>query len=168
MPFHKFGVVAYAFGTPATIEPNQRIAKMAATLATELSAPIFTQADIQIPQPTTPVSYFPNEDPDNPPPTLRIARAAVEWAMINNIDVLYVVCASPHRWRCMRDTKAAAKERGSRIDVRDRAKAETEAEYMSWFTRTSTQERTQTEEAWLKREVILKIAPFFIYKRMAK
>lgn len=160
----KYGVVALAFGVPSSIESNRVIAELAMSHARKLQAPIFTQTDVSIPAEYD-VEYQ-QQEPDQPPPTLCIARAAVEWAVRRKINDLCVVGAKPHLWRCTRDLQFAIEERGATISIRY---PEEIAHFPSttWYCRDSTQGRTRSRWSWLKRELILMLMPMFIYKRVA-
>jgi hypothetical protein len=107
---------------------------------------------------------YTKEIPGNPPPTLRIARGAVQWAISQNISELWVVAAKPHLWRALRDIKQAVYEK--RVEIRVFACKEIK-QYSDWFCRDSIQERVHSSKTWNKRECILKLLPFFIYKRVA-
>lgn len=166
---NRIGIVAFAFGVPSTIESNKRIGKIASELFRELNAAgIFTQRDVSTETgDELSTYYFSKEDLKNPPPTLRIARAAVEWAEVCRIKQLWVVAAKPHLWRAVRDTEKAVRESGLRILV---TPANSEIEQFpedSWFCSDSTQERTQSKANWEKRERILRWTPFWLYKLIA-
>ena len=111
------GIVAFAYGVPDTIRSNRLIAQIALQKARELNAPVYTQNDVNI---VSILVFRTPEEPGNPPPTLRIARGAVQWAKHpdNRLVELWVVAAKPHLWRCMRDMKAAVQEVGGGIVVR--------------------------------------------------
>jgi hypothetical protein len=161
----KIGIVAFAFGVPKTIVSNQRIAQIASQKALELNAPVYTQLDVAVGLGIE-VTYT-EETPGNPPPTLRIARGAVKWAMQYKIAELMIVAAKPQLWRALRDVKQAVREAKAQIEVRACEEIEQYPEYF-WFCPDSTQDRVQSREAWDKRERILKLMPFFVYKRIAK
>ena len=158
------GVVAFAFGIPSTITSNQRIAQIASQRARELSGRVYTQLDIRVEE-GIPVEYT-KEEPGNPSPTLRIARGAVQWAKRHRLTELWVVAAKPHLWRALRDVQRAVREDGARIEVRVCKEVEQYPED-SWFCPDSTQDRVRSREVWDKRERILKLMPFFLYKRVA-
>jgi len=158
------GIVPFAFGAPETILSNRRISQIASENAHELNGRIYTQLDIRIDE-GIPVEYT-EEEPGSPPPTLRIARGAVQWAMRNKLTDLWVVAAKPHLWRALRDVQQAVREAGARIEVRVCKEIEQYPED-SWFCPDSTQDRVRSREAWDKRENILKLMPFFVYKRFA-
>ncbi len=160
----KKGVVAFAFGSPNTILSNRRIAQIATKKAWELSCTIYTQADVRIDDPVF-VEHI-DEDPGMPPPTLGIARGAVKWAKRHGIAQLWIVVAKPHLWRVERDLLKVISEAGTKIDLRV-CEEIYQYEEDSWFCPDSTQERVRSSELWNKRERILKLMPFFIYKRMA-
>lgn len=159
------GVVAFAFGAPETILSNRRIAEIASKKARETSGQVYTQIDIRVEE-GVPVDYT-EEEPGNPPPTLRIARGAVRWAKRHGLTELWVVAAKPHLWRTLRDVQQAVREAGARIEVQVCKEVEQYPED-SWFCSDSTQDRVRSREAWDKRERILKFMPFFVYKRVAK
>lgn len=161
------GIVAFAFGVPDTIRSNRSIAFVATFKARQLNAPIYTQADVKIFDPSVLVFHTP-EEPNSPPPTLRIARGAVSWAKHpdNRLTELWVVAAKPHLWRAERDLRQAVREAGGGIIVRICEEIKQYPE-RDWFCSDSTQERTQSQKAWDGRERVLKVMPFFIYKRVA-
>ncbi len=162
----KAGVVAFAFGTSKpnqTILPNRRIRMIALCRARHENAPIFTQLDVPICD--YPVEYT-EEEPGSPPPTLRIARGAVRWAKSRGITELWIVAAKPHLWRAERDLREAVKE--CRAQIKVHVAPET-AKYgdEQWFCPDSTQRRTSSCTEWNKREKILRLMPFFIYRLVA-
>ncbi len=161
----KGGIVAFAFGAPYTILSNRRIARIASRKAYELDAPVYTQLDVNI-ELGIKVEHT-EEELGNPPPTLRIARGAVQWAKQRRLAVLWVVAAKPHLWRVLRDLNQAICEAGENIYVRTCEEIEQYPEE-SWFCPNSTQKRTQSRKNWDWREKILKLVPFFVYKRVAK
>jgi len=158
------GIVAFAFGAPHTIRSNRRIAQIASQRAWELNGRVYTQPDIHVEESTL-VEYI-EEKPDNPSPTLRIARGCVQWAIRCRLTVLWVVAAKPHLWRALRDIRAAIREARVRIEVRVCQEIKQYPEE-SWFCPDSTQYRTQSREAWNRRERILKLMPFCVYKIVA-
>ena len=158
----KAGIVAFAFGVPASVHSNMLIARVASQKARELVAPVFTQLDVGI-DPDVEVFHI-IERLGEPPPTLKIAKEAVQWAVEIGIRQLWVVAAKPHLWRCLRDLKQAACEEGIKIDVCEEIEKYPADE---WFCDDSTQERTRSRKAWERRERILKCLPFFIYKCIA-
>ena len=158
------GVIAFAFGVPETILSNRRIAEIASKKAREINGQVYAQLDIRVEE-GIPVEYT-KEEPGNPPPTLRIARGAVQWAKRHGLTELWVVAAKPHLWRALRDVQRAVREDGARIEVRVCKEVEQYPED-SWFCPDSTQDRVRSREAWDKRERILKLMPFWLYKLVA-
>ena len=158
-----FGIVAFAFGTPATAAPNVRIASIAARLARKYSKPIFTQDEVQFEKGSDlDVTRIEGEEV----PTLRIARAAVAWAVERKLHHLWVVCAKPHWVRCERDLKEAAAEAGVKLSIFLSPEIEASSR-REWFDPNSTQKRVRSTKAWLPREVLLCVMPFWLYKRLA-
>ena len=159
------GIVAFAFGAPCTIESNKLIARIASQKAHESGASVYTQCDVFI-EHGIEVEYT-HEEPDSPPPpTLRIARGAIQWAKQQGFRKLWIVAAKPHLKRCIRDLGKAIRETEANIGIR----ACEEIEYYpqdGWFCLNSTQECTRYKEAWNRRERILQLMPFFLYKRIA-
>ncbi len=160
----KVGIVAFAFGLPATIKSNRRIAQIASQKARELSAPIYTQLDVLI-EAELNVEYT-KEQPGNPPPTLRIARGAVYWAWQKGLTKLWVVPAKPHLWRCVRDLTYAVREARTPIEISVCREIEQFPED-EWFCSDSEQPHTCSKWNWWSREIIVKMIPFFVYKRIA-
>lgn len=160
----RIGIVAFAFGVPFTIKPNRVIAQIASKNAKEFNAPVYTQRDVYITS-NIQVEYT-KEDFSNPPPTLRIARGAIKWAKQLRLTELWVVAAKPHLWRVIRDMKRVVWEAGARIEIHVCKEVEQFPEEY-WFCPNSTQKRVRSRKAWNKRERIIKLIPFFIYKLVA-
>jgi hypothetical protein len=160
----KTAIAAFAFGRPKTITPNKFIATMATAEAVQHKAIIFTQADVEIIDANA--KYFPSEIQNNPPPTLRIARWIIQSAMQDKIELIVVAAAGPHAWRCKRDLQIAAKEAKYTVEIKI-AKPKKKISTTYWFTKNSTQERTQSWCKWWNRETILWLMPVFIYKKVA-
>lgn len=160
----KAGILSFAFGVPKTILSNRRIAKISSQKARELGAPVYTQLDICVDNGIE--VELTEELPGNPPPTLRLARCAVQWARNKNITDLWIVAAKPHLWRCIRDLIHAIWEVDAQIEVHV---CEEIGQYPEdeWFCADSTQERTRSRKKWESRELIIKVMPFFIYKLIA-
>ena len=166
----KDGIVAFSFGVPASIRANQQIARIAVNKAQQVgdsmgSGWVYTQADIQFEEGMNVVAFYTTEE-GGPPPTLRIARGAVRWAVEQGFSCLWVAAAKPHLWRCLRDLEQAVREVGANIEVLACEEIEQYPED-SWFCPDSTQERVRSREAWDGREKVLKLMPFFLYKRVA-
>ncbi|MEK9154742.1 MAG: hypothetical protein AAB596_01580 [Patescibacteria group bacterium] len=161
----KAAVVAFAFGTPDTILSNLRIARIALQKARKFSIPIYTQLDIRIKEPGIKVKYT-DEEPGNPPPTLRIARGAAKWAKEQDLRELWIVAAKPHLKRCLRNLKYACREAGisPKVGICGRIDEYSEDE---WYCPDSTQARVRSKKDWCLREWILNHMPMFIYKRVA-
>lgn len=158
------GIVAFAFGVPETILSNRRISQIASKKARELNCRVYTQRDIYVERGIQ-VEYA-KEEQDNPPPTLRIARGAVRWAKRYRLTNFLVVAAKPHLWRALRDLQKAVREAGVNIEVKVCSEVDRYPE-VSWFCLDSTQKRVRTRKAWNRRERILKLLPFFVYKVIA-
>lgn len=162
----KMGIVAFAFGVPYTIRSNRHIAEIALKNAQEFNAPVYTQDDVYFSFQLRIKVEYTEEEIGNPPPTLRIARGAIRWAKRSGFTQLWVVAAEPHLWRVLRDLRLSADEAGSQIDI---CTSNEIFKYRkdSWFCPDSIQEWTRSRKAWNKRERILRLLPFFIYKRIA-
>jgi len=159
------GIIAFSFGAPETILSNRRIAQIASQKARELKTLVYTQLDVRIEKDI--VVDYTNEEMGSPPPTLRIARGAVQWAKRYGFTELWVVAAKPHLWRVLRDLRQAVREAGEKIEVCACKEIEQYPED-SWFCPDSTQDRVRSREVWNNREKILKFIPFFIYKRIGQ
>lgn len=164
--------MAFAFGVPSKIKPNQLIAEIALKEAKKLGAPIYTQLDISIEDKEVKVAYT-KEKRGNPPPTLRIARGAVDWANKLGLKELWIVAAVPHLKRCKRDLRFAVDEdrekkgrTGLKIGVfycKDIKKHQEE----EWYCSQSEQKRTRSSKDWRWREKMLLMMPMSLYKRIA-
>lgn len=162
----KIGILAFAFGTPSDIQSNRNLAKIASSAAKKFGAPVYTQNDIQILNGTH-VEYTPQPEGEGPPPTLRIARRAMLWAKKLQLERLYIVCASPHERRCYRDSTYAADEAGLSISICVLPRTDYRINDDEWFCENSTQKRTQSKKNWNKRELLVRLMPFWLYKKIA-
>jgi hypothetical protein len=158
------GIVALAFGVPDTIEANKRIAFIASHHSRELSAPIFTQADVFV-EPRATAHYI-CEEPHMPPPTLRMARESVLWAKEMGIRSLILVAAKPHLRRALRDIRYAIREAGLALDVLV-CEEVSQSQEVGWYCPDSTQKRTRSKWNWWTRELFVLLLPFCIYKRLS-
>jgi hypothetical protein len=162
----KIGIVAFAFGHPQNIPSNKLIAKIATQQALDYMAPIFTQLDVSIDSEHLDVEYAFENVGGYPPPTLQIAQEAVKWAKRRDVTDIIVVAAMPHMWRCLRD-------------LRDEAYMNTEAslrivpfvnwtqyKLSQWFCEESTQPWTRSWTKWSRRDFILRMLPFCVYRRI--
>ncbi|MDD5589823.1 MAG: hypothetical protein PHQ47_01455 [Candidatus Portnoybacteria bacterium] len=164
------GLIVFAFGAPSGIRSNQILSENAAKIAAANHWPVYTQADIVIDKSLFDVTYT-AELPGEPPPTLRIARGAAEWALARELDYVFILAAAPHQSRCYRDfCHALCEIRGKSMPVIwhlmtfGSFKRVPEEE---WFCHDSLQSRTRSRAAWERREWILMHMPMFIYKRVA-
>ena len=164
----KAGIVAFAFGVPANIRSNNLIAQIAANKALSLKAPVFTHLDIQFSKSdygVIDVERIKEEEPDYPPSTLQIARAAVDWARQRGIRELWIVAAVPHVWRCERDLKYAVSGVNASIKIQVCGEIKRHKDDL-WFDPKSFQPRTRSSSKWWRREIILRILPMFLYERL--
>ncbi len=161
----KKGIVAFAFGSPRDIPPNLAIGGIASCYAITTKSPVFTQLDVPIGSGIE-VKRGP-EKPNEPPPTLRIAREAVRWAKELGIERLLIVAALPHLWRCRRDLRQAVAEVGASISVGVPILSIQQFPEAFWFCPFSVQSRSRSKKNWDRRERILKAMPFSIYKLVA-
>lgn len=140
------------------------MAEGAEEVAHRHDAPIFTQRDVQVSDPTLDVTCC-TEKPGEPPPTLRICREAVEWAVQRGIGTIWIVAALPHLPRVKRDLRYAIEEAHASIKIKvyvdpNRCKED-------WYCPDSTQVRTQSRGEWEKRERIIMLLPMFVYRLVA-
>jgi len=164
----KVGIVVFAFGAPKTIRSNTILGEIAARKAKKLNAAIFTQRDIVISEEMNVeynVEYI--EEKDKPPSTLKIAQAAIAWAIKNGIEEIIVVAASPHLPRVLRDMRMAISINGAKIKVKV---AEEIFLYSDndWFCPDSRQIWTRNLIYWNIRENVLLYIPFPIYKIISR
>lgn len=160
----KLGIIAFAFGQPWEIPANYEIARTAQRLSEECDAPVYTQKDIFFNILPEDVEYI--KEDDTPPPTLRIARGAVQWAKKKGITTLLVIAAEPHRWRAIRDVRAAIDEQG--LETTSFCYKEWKEEMKElWFSSVSTQKRTRSWWGWWPREIIARLLPLWLYKIIA-
>jgi len=163
----KTGILAFAFGAPETILSNQRIASIASKKASELGVSVYSQLDIgRIINNTDIEVEITKEKPGKPPSTLRLVQGAVEWARRKAITDIWIVAAKPHLWRCIRDLTYTIQEAKLEIKIHICEEIEQYPEN-EWFCSDSTQKRTQSRKNWERREWIIKLIPFFIYKLIA-
>jgi hypothetical protein len=161
------GIVALAFGTPADIQANRQIASAAVGDACFYNLKhIYTQPDIKIEAQGLSVEYI-EEQPGKSSPTLCMARGAVQWALRKGFNELLLEAAPDHQWRVLRDFRKAVAEAGAAIGVALSQSPDNFFAKDSWYG-DSTQPRTKTREAFMKRENILHKMPWWLYKLIAK
>ena len=160
------GIVAFAFGAPDTLRSNQRIANSALVKAKELNTQVYTQLDVVLDPRWGIKAIYTQEEPGKPPPTLRIARGAVSWALDNGIAMLWISAAKPHLKRCERDLRYSIREARAQIKV---GICEGIWQYPEneWFCPESTQPRVRSLKEWRSRERLLEWMPMCIYSRVA-
>jgi hypothetical protein len=154
------GTAAFAFGAPKHLLSNQRIGLMVGQMANEYGAPAHIQRDI-------PVDYgvdvtYTEEIAGNPPPTLRIARSAVSWALRRDRSEIWIACAKPHLWRCKRDLLYAIEEARVMLNVRVCPEVELWPEE-EWYCPESILTCARSRKAWRQRERILEWTPMPLY-----
>jgi len=164
----KTGIVAFAFGTPWTLKSNVKIGQIAGQKANEFNAEVYTQADIHIHPEYEAVVEYTHEHWDHQPPTLRIARGAVQWAKSKEIRRILVVAAGPHLWRAVRDLKMAVREAHEKIEVHGCRRTINRYPDDIWFCPDSRQNWTRSQKEWDRRERIMMLMPFSIYRLVAK
>lgn len=156
----------------------------------EIRFRIYTQNDIQFEDfednEYLNVNYFPQLHDEEAPPTLRIARGAAQWAR-HRVDEVFVVAATPHRRRALRDTRKAFNEAVIHIsielanfkhpdylDAKGLSSYDYEPKHIRgddtpyWFDPNGTQIRAASRSHWEERECILRLLPFPIYRIIAK
>lgn len=148
----KAGILSFAFGAPETILSNRRIANITSQKARKLGVPVYTQLDICIDDGIE--VEFIEEQSGNPPPTLRLARCAVQWAKYKNLTEIWIVAAKPHLWRCVRDLTYAFQEINLQINICVCEEIEQYPEN-EWFCVNSAQKRTQSSDNWKSRGLIM-------------
>jgi uncharacterized SAM-binding protein YcdF (DUF218 family) len=160
----KVGIIVFAFGAPKTIRSNLILAEIAVKKSKELKAAIFTQRDIVISEEMN-VEYI--KEKDKPPSTWQIAQAAIAWASKNAIEEIYVVAASPHLPRVLRDMRMAISINGAKIKVEV---AEEIFLYSDndWYCPESIQLWTRSKIYWKIRETILIHLPFSLYRLLSR
>ena len=160
-------VCAFAFGQPSSTRVNLYLASVAEKVAHDKTAPVYTQADIAIPPNgdcSFEVFYFLEEE-GNPPPTLRLARWVAAQAQERGVERIIVIAAAPHLFRAWRDVYRACKER--RLAIFIEVPAELEDNPRDWFSPESSQERVHSWWKWWRREILLRMMPFWLYSRVA-
>jgi len=155
------GIVTFAFGEPADSRANGKLAAITTSKAVELEAHVFTQNDV-CPAGLV-VTRATQRGDEGPPPTLRIAREAMQWVEERGIQNILVVAAKPHLRRCLRDLRKAAREAGVTLTIRSVEGLEKHR----WYDPTSTQKRVRSRLNWWPRELILRAMPFSLYKGVA-
>ena len=156
-------IAALAFGVPSTITANKYIGAIASAKARVLGAPVYTQLDVPI-DPGVEVMHT-LEVPGEPPPTLRIARGAVDLAKREQVGDLWLVVAEPHVRRCVRDFKFAIRETDAELEVHvcEEVNLVPKSE---WYCSDSAQARTRSRLAFWPREFVLRAMPKSVYKRI--
>ncbi len=158
------GITAFAFGNPAKLTSNSTLAFIAMLEAERLHTEIYTEADIEITTQRIPVTKF-KPASGKQPSTLQMAQDAVLWAKDNNYDELIVVAARLHIWRCIRDLKKSSLEAGLSLKI-TACPIVKQYPIRWWLSEDSKQKRTRSLSNWMIREMVLRVLPFSIYKKI--
>jgi len=156
--FKKIGIVAFAFGPPDSIEPNQTLSIITTKKARELNARVYAQKDIKITAKGVKVDYV-KQNNKKALSTLQVAEKTVEWIKKNNITNLYVMAAKPHLWRCKRDIGEILEREKINITIHTCFELIFKE---NWFY------DIRDEKEWIKREKIIKKMPFWLYSLLNK
>lgn len=161
--------VAYGFGVSETLDSNlysnKWIGDKASRVARSRGGKVYTQIDVPI-DPDVVVEFI-EQEPGSPPPTLRIAIWAVRRAVEDGATELRVVAWPPHLKRALRDTRMVNFETGSPLKVTYQREINNIPEER-WYMPDSIQERVRNHKSWRKRERILMMMPWWLYKIIAK
>lgn len=167
------GVVVYAFGTPYSNTSNQWLVSEVRKIYMHFnSILVYTQNDIQFigeefQYLRDGITYFPQGENEEAPPTLRIARGAAQWARGKIEKKIIVVAAKPHLPRALRDTRKAFEEAVVNIRIETWSDS-VHRHYNAWFDPNGTQIRAASRSHWEKRERILRFMPYPLYRIVAK
>lgn len=163
----KYLIVTWAFGSPSSLPSNRRLANIALKKARQLKASIYTQYDVPIDieegEEKVAVKYLRGKNP----PTLRLARAAVKWALEEGLTDIVVVAAEPHVMRCCRDLHDALREAKASLVIHIASEVYSYSKE-EWFCPQSEQARTRSEQQWEFRELLLSHMPKALYKRLSE
>lgn len=159
------GIVTFAFGRPAEVRSNKRLAEITSAEAVRYKLPVLTQEDIAIRKDLDIKVKKVPESNEGPPSTIKIAWEAVKWAESKELERLLVVAAKPHLPRCLRDLQAIIKEEGQSIKVKVHPEIKASQEKV-WFFPESSQPHTRSIQRWRFRELILMSMPFSLYKKI--
>jgi hypothetical protein len=160
----KEGVVGFAFGKPRSIPANNYISMIVCRKSRELDAPVFTQFDVLILDPTIKVSYA-TEYVHKTPTTYEVAYQAIDWALKNEIKKLWVVMAPCHLARCFRDIDYVAEQKKAEIEFEICQEIYSKEYRKDWFCKRSQQWWTRSWWQWWPRELLLLLTPIFFYKK---
>lgn len=154
-------VVAFAFGIGPKSPANQSVREAALAVP---NVAIVTQEDLGNHERFIQIK----DGPYGPPTTLMIAREAVTYAIKKRRSTILVAAAPPHLYRCMRDVRRVIEEH--RLDHLIRAEVlplrPPQGPY-HWFY-PNPQAHTTIAWRWWMRETMVRLLPFFIYRRIAR
>jgi len=153
-------IVVFAFGKfKKCLEfPNWSMAVRATDIAENLKVPIFTQGDMPVlPTGTTAEIYFAEKcEETGRLSTLEIIQRLKELADGKSWNKVYVVAASPHIKRCVRDLKKFGFEV---VKEYPHSSLSYNANSFYWWTRSPF--------LWWLREIPLRLLPWRLYKKIA-
>ncbi len=166
----KPGVVAFAFTCISWSTCERRLGSWAESQAKKHLAPLYTQIGIPIKSASVVVSRIDEgrDQAGRPPPTLRVCRGAVDWALERDINVLHVVCAIPHTWRVLRDIRFAIREKSSTSIRVELCKETDKLPYPYWFDAGSPLWWTRGPIRWHVYNAIMRVTPMWFYTKIAK
>ena len=182
----KRGLIVFAFGAPGNLESNQILKSIALAFVEQYASitQIYTQeASGIVTKDFESINYakrhtngqdkelilsiIAQSNANNHPPTLRIARWAVEKAVQAGVEHLIVIAAAPHLSRCLRDVRYALKEHKLDVAAATEAQPILDIPNDMWYSVISDQPRTRSPFQWWSREWMLLAMPMWLYAKVA-
>ncbi len=161
----KSGVVGFAFGKPRSIPANNCISMIVCKKARELNAPTFVQFDILILDPQI-KTFYAKEYAHQTPTTYEVASQAIDWAIVHNIEKLWIVAAPCRFTRCLRDITYIAEQKKAKIKFRICQEIYHKTYSDDWFCKRSRQWWTRNKITFWLRELPLLLIPIHFYKKL--
>ncbi len=154
-------VVAFSFGRPANIRPNQVIANEAVRLAQKYGAPIVTQRDVPLENRIC-VEFIDaiGEMNQSHVSTFKVVQRFAKLAQEHDWKKVLVVAAPGYLWRCVRDLEKLSFV----VWVSD---CMNKHPSNIWFCKNSTQWWTRNYFAFWMREICIRLTPWWLYKKIA-
>ena len=164
-------IFALSFGKPDSISSNRAIASIAIKISLDLDIPIIADNSISL------SSFLYNVSFIGPPAyehesTINLAKifACLPGMKKGKWDKVIIVSAPDYMWRAIRDVKDALRESGVSCEVcdwRDYIDNRLVCDrFYKWYDKNSTQLWTRIRLLFAIREIILKLMPFWLYKKV--
>jgi hypothetical protein len=153
------------FGFTPKGKANIYLAWISLALARDYQIPIFTQKDVAVHlrDKDDNVNVFVADQENEHISTLALVKIFEREAKFYKWKNILLVAAPPHIWRCRRDLEKFGFEVGTFLkDI-----LEGFSRKPKWYNKSDPQFWVRNPIIWWSREIILRLMPFWLYRKLA-